>query len=175
MRKQIILLGFLLALSDARADVASDFYHPAAAAYIQGDTLYASNQVARGLTIEPDHAKLLRLKELLENQSESSSDSANPPPSSSDDTSANEPSSDPAERASSPERDGTTDAPQPDSSDASEGAGEAIEPIPPASLNEPMQRDEAEQLLDALREDEQDERRQLRPIMGRPIEVEKDW
>ncbi len=38
-----------------------------------------------------------------------------------------------------------------------------------------MSEDEAEQLLDAMRQEEQNKRLQLHPVMGAPVKVDKDW
>lgn len=43
---------------------------------------------------------------------------------------------------------------------------------PPA---EQMTQDEAEQLLDAMRQEEQNKRLQLHPVLGAPVKVDKDW
>ena len=46
------------------------------------------------------------------------------------------------------------------------------QPMPQA---EEMSPDEAQRLLDAMRQDEENKRSQLRPIMGTPFNVERDW
>ncbi len=38
-----------------------------------------------------------------------------------------------------------------------------------------MSADEAEQLLDAMRQEEQNKRMQLHPVFGAPVKVDKDW
>ena len=168
-----LIFSLFFVLAQADADVETTFYHPAAAAYIEGDLAYASNQVMRGLEREPTQAKLLKLKELLEQQDDASSDRSSEPQR---DASENEPSNQEEEESSSEQDSAAPDASPP----ADQTPEEPIEQQPdmsPAtpSFTEPMTQDEAEQLLDALRDDEQDARRKLRPIMGRPIDVEKDW
>ena len=38
-----------------------------------------------------------------------------------------------------------------------------------------MSQDEAEQLLDAMKQEEKNKRLQLHPVMGAPVKVDKDW
>ena len=38
-----------------------------------------------------------------------------------------------------------------------------------------MSKEEARQLLDAMKQDEQDQRVNLKPFLGGPVRVEKDW
>ena len=40
---------------------------------------------------------------------------------------------------------------------------------------EEMSPEEAQRLLDAMRQDEENKRSQLKPIMGAPFNVERDW
>lgn len=167
----IFILFFVVVQADA--DVETTFYHPAAAAYIEGDLAYASNQVMRGLEREPTQVKLLKLKELLEQQDDASSDRSSEQY---ENTSENEPSDQQEEESASEQDTAASDGESP-ADNTSENATEQQPDMTPAArlLTEPMTPDEAEQLLDALRDDEQDQRRKLRPIMGRPIDVEKDW
>ena len=167
----IFILFFVVVQADA--DVENTFYHPAAAAYIEGDIAYASNQVMRGLEREPTQVKLLKLKELLEQQDDASSDRSSEQDK---DTSDNEPSDQQEEESSSEQENVSSDGESPEDNTPEDATEQQSNRSPAApTLTEPMTPDEAEQLLDALRDDEQDERRKLRPIMGRPIDVEKDW
>jgi hypothetical protein len=38
-----------------------------------------------------------------------------------------------------------------------------------------MSQDEAERLLDAMKQEEENKRLQLHPVMGAPVRVDKDW
>ena len=38
-----------------------------------------------------------------------------------------------------------------------------------------MNQDEAERLLDAMKQEEENKRLQLHPVLGAPVNVEKDW
>ena len=47
---------------------------------------------------------------------------------------------------------------------------------PPEPQNaDQMTKDEAKQLLDAMRQEEQNKRMQLHPVLGAPVKVDKDW
>jgi len=65
--------------------------------------------------------------------------------------------------------------PKPDSEpSAGESQEESESPRPEASP-EDMTPEEAEMLLDALKQQEQSQRDRLHPFLGRPVPVEKDW
>ncbi len=38
-----------------------------------------------------------------------------------------------------------------------------------------MSEEEAQQLLDAMKQNEKDQRTNLRPYLGQPVRVDKDW
>jgi len=61
--------------------------------------------------------------------------------------------------------------PQPQQGDRQEQAGQSQQP----ESAEDMTPEEAEMLLDALRQQEQSQRDRLHPFLGRPVPVEKDW
>ena len=50
------------------ANVDHDYFHPAASAFIHGDTTTASNRVELGLQRYPNEPKLMQLKKLIEQQ-----------------------------------------------------------------------------------------------------------
>ena len=62
------ILIFMLIPFLSLANVDHDYFHPAASAFIHGDTTTASNRVERGLQRYPNEPKLMRLKKLLEQQ-----------------------------------------------------------------------------------------------------------
>ena len=65
----MLICGALTGWAEAEeVDVDTQYFHPAASRYIQGDTAGASNLVVRGLSEYPNNGKLKRLKELLEQQ-----------------------------------------------------------------------------------------------------------
>ena len=67
----ILILSALVTVASAdEVDVDATYFHPAASYYIHGDATSASNLVAKGLSLFPEDGKLLRLKELLDQQQE---------------------------------------------------------------------------------------------------------
>ena len=176
MKTRLTILIALLALGHLHADVDSTFFHPAASAFIHGDASTASNKVAQGLQQYPNDPKLLRLKELLEQQQENedqqdqqeNQDQQN-------DQQNDQQDSQPQNEESQDDQDIAQD----DQSDASENSPDDpsnsnTESTPPPQAEE-MTPEEAQQLLDAMRQDEENKRSQLRPVMGAPVKVEKDW
>jgi len=134
-------------------DVDATYFHPAASLYIHGDSTSASNLVAKGLSLFPEDGKLKRLKELLEQQQEQQQNEQNQDQEQPQDQQQNEQNQD------QEQQDQQQDQPQ--------------QPEPPSA--EQMSADEAEQLLDAMRQEEQNKRLQLHPVMGAPVKVDKDW
>ncbi len=158
----ILTMG--LAVAGALADsteVDAQYFHPAASLYIQGDTASASNLVAKGLSIHPDDGKLKRLKELLEKQQEQQQDQENK-----DDQQQNQ-----EQQQDDPEEQGQPPPPEQEQTPEQEQPPEKPEP----QSAEQMSKDEAEQLLDAMRQEEKNKRLQLHPVMGAPVKVDKDW
>ena len=135
-------------------DIDAAYFHPAASLFIHGDTTSASNLVARGLSLYPEDGKLLRLKELLEQQQEQQKNE--------DDQQQNQ---DQQQEDQQDQQDQNQEEQQQDQQDQ--------QTEPPSA--EEMSADEAEQLLDAMRQEEQNKRLQLHPVMGAPVNVEKDW
>ena len=79
--KHPIAILMLTALAGAAVaespEIDAAYFHPAASLYIHGDTVAASNLVARGLSLYPDDGKLKRLKELLEKQQQQNENQQN--------------------------------------------------------------------------------------------------
>lgn len=167
-----ILLALLL-LGTLHADVDSTFFHPAASAFIHGDANTASNKVAQGLQQYPNDPKLQRLKELLEQQQENEDQQDqqdqqdNQDQQDQQDQQDNQNQQDPSNDSQNP----SENNPNNDPSDPSDSPPNTT---PPPQAEE-MTPEEAQQLLDAMRQDEENKRSQLRPIMGAPVRVEKDW
>ncbi|MEN7972314.1 MAG: hypothetical protein ABFR47_00615 [Verrucomicrobiota bacterium] len=138
------------------ADADTEYFHPAASWYIQGDAAAASNLVVKGLTRFPEDQKLLRLKELLEQQNQ--------------DQSQQDQSQDQEQDQQQDEQQQEQDEQNQDQQDQQQ---EQQQPEPPSA--EQMSEDEAKQLLDAMKQEEQNKRLQLHPVMGAPVKVDKDW
>jgi hypothetical protein len=163
MKKLVpILIIFAVASVGIATEVDSDatYFHPAASYYIHGNTAGASNLVAQGLALFPEDGKLLRLKELLDQQSEQEQNQQQE-----NQQDQNEQDPDQDEQEESEQEESEEDQQQQDQNPS--------DTQPPQA--EQMSKDEAEQLLDAMRQEEQNKRLQLHPVMGAPVNVEKDW
>ena len=67
----LLSLSLLLAWSAARAQTAEDFFHGGAMFYLSNNIPKAKEEVASGLKLFPDNAKLKKLEELLNQQQQS--------------------------------------------------------------------------------------------------------
>jgi hypothetical protein len=156
------LFATALAAQTGEVDIDTTYFHPAASLYIHGDATGASNLVAKGLSVFPDDGKLLRLKDLLEQQQEQQQNE--------DNQQQDDQQQDQQDQQDDQQQD-QQDQQQDQSEDQSEEQSQ--QPEPPSA--EQMSADEAEQLLDAMRQEEQNKRLQLHPVLGAPVNVEKDW
>lgn len=144
-------------IAQAEVDVEATYFHPAASLYIHGDTTSASNLVAQGLSFFPENGRLLRLKELLEQQQEQDQNQENQDQQQNQDQ-QNDQQQQPNQDENNPENEPQSEQPPPEPQSA-----------------EQMSADEAERLLDAMRQEEQNKRMQLHPVLGAPVKVDKDW
>ncbi len=159
-------LIFMLIPFLSLANVDHDYFHPAASAFIHGDTTTASNRVERGLQRYPNEPKLTRLKKLLEQQ-EQQPDSEDPSQNQQDQS---------QESDSSQQQTDTNDPSEPSPETPSQSDEKKTSGSPPSMPQaEEMSPEEAQRLLDAMRQDEENKRSQLKPIMGAPFNVERDW
>jgi len=163
----ILLLGTAaVATADTTGDVDIDatYFHPAASYYIHGDATSASNLVTKGLSLFPEDGKLLRLKELLDQQQEQQQN---------EDQQQNQDQSQDQDKQQD-QKDQQQDQQEEQQDQNQEQQDQQQEqPEPPSA--EQMSEDEAKQLLDAMRQEEQNKRLQLHPVMGAPVKVDKDW
>lgn len=143
-------------------DIDATYFHPAASMYIHGDSAGASNLVANGLSLFPDNGKLKRLKDLLDQQQEQQQ---NQDQQQQDDQQQDQ--QDQQDQRQDQEQQNQQQEPQDQTQEQPQ------QPEPPSA--EQMSEDEAEQLLDAMRQEEQNKRLQLHPVMGAPVKVDKDW
>lgn len=147
-----MLTGLTIAALADNPEADSAYFHPAASLYIQGNAGDASNLVARGLAEFPNDGKLKRLKELLEKQQDQE------------------------------QQDQQNQEQEQDSQDQQQDDQQQDQPDQPEQQQQPepqraeqMSQDEAEQLLDAMKQEEKNKRLELHPVMGRPVKVDKDW
>ncbi|MEN8253860.1 MAG: hypothetical protein ABFR33_00170 [Verrucomicrobiota bacterium] len=149
------------AVEPGEVDIDATYFHPAASMYIHGDATSASNLVAKGLSLFPEDGKLLRLKELLEQQQEQQQ---NEDQDQSQDQDKQQDQKDQQEQQQDQQEEQQNQEQQDQQQE---------QPEPPSA--EEMSEDEAKQLLDAMRQEEQNKRLQLHPVMGAPVKVDKDW
>ena len=163
----LILAGIAGAAAAQPEEVDNAYFHPAASLYIHGDSVAASNLVEQGLSLYPHDAKLKRLKDLLEQQQQQQNDQQQ------DQNDQNQDEQDQDEQ--NPDEQEQDNREQPDDQQQQNGDQEQ----PPAEQDsrpaEEMTPEEARQLLDAMKQEEKNERMLLRPVLGNPIDVEKDW
>lgn len=159
----ILIFGLSVAGAFAESDeVDAQYFHPAAGLYIHGDAAAASNLVVKGLSLYPDDGKLKRLKELLENQQKQQQDQENQEQQQND-------------QEQDPQQDDQQQENEQNQETQNQEEGQEQEPRPEPQDAEQMSEDEAKQLLDAMRQEEKNKRLQLHPVMGAPVNVDKDW
>lgn len=161
----IFILGFATLAYAGTAEFDSTYFHPAASLYIHGDSTTASNLVANGLSIQPEDGKLLRLKELLDQEQEQDQENKDQDKDQQD----QEQQQDQQDQQDQQQEQGQDEQNQ----DQEQQEDESQQPEPPRA--EQMSQDEAESLLDAMKQEEENKRLQLHPVMGAPVKVDKDW
>ncbi len=170
-----LILGSALSVMAEFPDTDSSYFHPAAAMYIHGESGGASNLVAQGLSLFPDDGKLLRLKDLLDQQEEQEQNQDNEDQQ--DDQSQEQEQE--QEQDQDQNEDQQQDDPQqnqedqPDQQQEPHDQEDSQDPEPPSA--EQMSQDEAERLLDAMKQEEETKRQGMHLIMGSPVKVDKDW
>lgn len=164
---------------NGEVDVDATYFHPAASLYIHGDSQSSSNLVAQGLAQFPDDGKLLRLKELLDKQQQKNQDNKdnqqdqnkdqkdqNKDQQKQQDQNKDQQQQDQNKDQQQKQQDQNQDQQQQDEQQEQQAE-------PPRA--EQMSQDEAKRLLDAMKQEEENKRLQLHPVMGAPVKVDKDW
>jgi hypothetical protein len=173
----IMMTGLVAAAfaQEVEVDIDSTYFHPAASMYVQGNSTGASNLVYTGLTQFPDNGKLLRLKELLDQQQEQEQNEDQ-----NDDQNEDQQDQDPQDQEQNDDQQDQDqnqdeqDQDQNEQDDQQNPEDEESQQQPPPSA-EQMSEDEAQRLLDAMKQEEETKRLQLHPVMGAPVKVDKDW
>jgi len=162
----LMLTGMaIMALAD-NPEVDSTYFHPAASLYIHGDAAAASNLVERGLAEFPEDGKLKRLKELLDKQQQQKQNEQN------QQNKDQQQDQQPDQQQQNQDQQDQQDQQQDQNQDqADQQDQQQTEP----QRAEQMSQDEAERLLDAMKQEEKNKRLDLHPVIGRPVNVEKDW
>lgn len=146
----------------------------------------ASGLFEQALALRPDDQdakqnleRALRIKEQLEQQKQEQEqpDQQQQQQDSDPDQQQNQEQQQQQQNQQQPDPSDQTDQPE-DPTDQPDPAGQPPEQEQPQQPPRPageMTPEEAEQLLDAMRQNEQDKRTDLRPFLGQPVPVEKDW
>jgi hypothetical protein len=174
MTRLLFILISLLLCGSVFAETERQLFNPAAKEYILGNTPVASNLVTQALAQFPDSEKLQKLKELIEQQQEQQ-DQQN------QERQENQDSQDPKDQdpqdSEEPQDSGDQDSQEPDEPsepDIQEPQEANPSQAAPQQAGE-MSEEEAQQLLDAMKQNENDQRQDLRPYLGPTIRVDKDW
>lgn len=179
----ILLSGLAVAAiaQEAEVDIDGTYFHPAASMYVHGNSAGASNLVSTGLAQFPDNGKLLRLKELLDQQQEQEQNQDQNDEQNEDqqDQQQDQQDQDDQQQNDDPQDQDQNDDQNQDQQDQNQDQQDQQddpsqqEQQPPTA--EQMSQDEAERLLDAMKQEEETKRLQLHPVMGAPVKVDKDW
>jgi type IV secretory pathway VirB10-like protein len=151
---RLLCIPAVLLCGSASAQTAIELFNPAAREYIVGNTAAASNLVSSALMKYPDDEKLQKLKELIEQQQEQQ-DQKNQDQQNQDQQNQDQQNQD--------QQDQQNQDPQ------------EAQPSPAQQQAGQMSEEEAQQLLDAMKLNEKDQRTDLRPFLGQPVRVDKDW
>jgi hypothetical protein len=170
LSKCVALLLVLGAYAPAYGQSSIDYFHNSGRAFIRGSLDQALQLVNEGLAVAPDDLKLQALKEEIEKERQESGGQGE------------------QEQGNEEQEGGEGDQeqePDPNSEEGGQGPGgdpsgeggqsgqqpEEEEPPPP----ENMTPEQAELLLEALRQDEEELLRQAQTLPGRPVAVQRDW
>ena len=168
MNKLLSILVLILLCGTAAAQTARQLFNPAAREYILGNTPVASNLVVNALAKYPDDEKLQKLKELIEQQEEQNDQKNQDQQNQDQDQQDQQDPQDPDDQNQPDQKD--QQDPEPDD----EPQDQQAPPAPQQPAGE-MNKEEAEQLLDAMKQNEKDQRSDLRPHLGPAVRVNKDW
>jgi hypothetical protein len=172
MKLRYVIFVCFAVCSVATAQTATELFNPAAREYIYNNTVVASNLVTKALQKFPDDEKLLKLKELIEQQQQQNQQQQDQQNQQSQQDQKNQEQSD----SSVPSESSDPQKQQPEEQQSEEQKPQDQQPAPaqPQQAGE-MSEEEAKQLLDAMKQNEKDQRQDLRPYLGPPVRVRKNW
>jgi hypothetical protein len=171
----------LLCCSSVSAQTARELFDPPAKEYILGNTAAARNLVHQALEKYPEDERLQKLKELIEQQQEQQNQNQNQNQNQEQQKNQDNPQNQQQDHQQNQEQSDSQDQEQ-EEQKRDQPPDPSQEPRQPREQPQAQPRqagqmtpEEAQQLLDAMRQDEQDRRTDLRPYLGAPVRVEKDW
>ncbi len=180
----LLCITALLLTGTASAQTATTRFNPAAREYIVGNTAAASNLVTSALMEYPDDEKLQKLKELIEqqqeqqdqqNQDQQNQDQQNQDQQNQDQQNQDQQNQDQQDQDQqqdpSDEKQEENQSQDSEQQDPQEAQPSEAQPQQAGEMSE----EEAQQLLDSMKQNEKDQRSDLRPYLGQPVRVDKDW
>jgi outer membrane biosynthesis protein TonB len=183
-RKQLLNIAcavILFLCTEASAQTAEQLFNPAAKEYIYGNTSVASNLVEQALNRFPDDEKLQKLKKLIEQQKQQKDQQKKNDQQKQDqkknDDQKNKQDQKQGNKDQRKEQDQQKQNPLKKDQSSSSDQKEQQNPPQAAQPKQAgeMSPQEAQQLLDAMKQNEKDQRANLTPYLGAPVRVDKDW
>lgn len=158
-----------------------------ASEFIRGNTPIASNLVNQALARFPDDDKLLQLKKLIKEQQkqeqqkqDQQQDQKNQDQQKDQNKQDQQQNQDQQKDQSSQDQQDQQNQEQQKDSQGQQDQNTDQQPQDQQQSAQSkqageMSKEEAQQLLDAMKQDEQDQRANLKPFLGGPVRVDKDW
>jgi hypothetical protein len=182
MKRSLYIMAGLLVLGasgSVRAETRSarSYFNDGASHYIKGEKEPALAAVIEGLATYTNDPELASLKILIERQQPPQQQPQQKPQ---DQQDQEEEKQDQQQNQDSQQQDARDRQQEEEQKMGEQGDADQPREEPPQGQAqdrpaEEMTTEEARQLLDALKQQEQSAREQIRVIMGRPVPVEKDW
>ncbi len=152
------------------AQTAMKLFNPAAREYIHGNNAAASNLVSQALVKYPTDEKLKKLKKLIEQQQQQQQEEQQQQEQQQQQQDQDQQEQNQNEQEQQ-EEENQDQQQNPEEQDPQEAQPSQAQPHQAGEMSE----EEAQQLLDAMKQNEKDQRTDLRPILGQPVRVDKDW
>ena len=188
----VYMLTVILLYSSASAQTVMELFNPAAREYIVGNNAGASNLVTQALQQYPTDEKLQKLKELIDqqnqdqknqdqknqdqkNQDQKNQDQQNQDQQNQDQQNQDQQNQDQQNQDQQNQDQQNQDQQNQDQQPEKQEPQEAQPSQAQSHQAGEMSEEEAQQLLDSMKQNEKDLRSDLRPFLGRPVKVDKDW
>ncbi len=152
----IFLILFFMLVNNSFSQTVDDYFHGASNFYVNGQNQRAKNEIQQGLHIAPNDAKLNSLQELLKEEEEQKQQQQD---------NQEEQEGDEKEDQEGQSEDQNEDQQQEEQQEAQQVEED----------KEQMSKEDAERILEALKNDEQDNQKLRKPKKGGKRPVDKDW
>lgn len=174
----LCVFAFILPLT-LSAQTATELFNPAAREYIYGNNSVASNLVTQALGQYPTDEKLLKLKELIEQQQQDQKNQQNQDQQNQDQQDQNQDQNQDQQNQDQQQQQDQEEQDQQQQDQQSQEEEQEPQEAQPSEAQQhqagEMSPEEAQQLLDAMKQNEKDQRLDLKPYLGAPVRVDKDW